>query len=152
VTSQVDSRVILDTAGAEKLLGRGDMLYMASDSSKLLRLQGCYVSDEELARLVNFWRTQGDEYDIVREAPWRTESDEAGNGSDELLARATELVRQSNTASISFLQRKLGIGYPRAGKLMDQLERAGVVGPTEGGSKPRVVLPPPTPPPKTKGR
>jgi S-DNA-T family DNA segregation ATPase FtsK/SpoIIIE len=144
VTSSVDSRVVLDTPGAEKLLGRGDMLYMASDSSKLLRLQGCYVSDDELARLANHWRdraiTEGRE--IVHEPPWAGLDETAREGGgDELLARATKLVRQSETASISYLQRKLGIGYPRAARLMDQLEAAGVVGPDEGGGKPRTVLP-----------
>ncbi len=143
VTSSVDSRVVLDTPGAEKLLGRGDMLYMASDSSKLLRLQGCYVSDDELARLANHWReraiTEGRE--IAHEPPWARQDEAAPGGSgDELLARATKLVRQSETTSISYLQRKLGIGYPRAARLMDQLEAAGVVGPDEGGGKPRAVL------------
>jgi S-DNA-T family DNA segregation ATPase FtsK/SpoIIIE len=144
VTSSVDSRVVLDTPGAEKLLGRGDMLYMSSDSSKLLRLQGCYVSDDELARLANHWRdraiTEGRE--MVHEPPWAGQDEAAPeSGGDELLARATKLVRQSETASISYLQRKLGIGYPRAARLMDQLEAAGVVGPDEGGGKPRAVLP-----------
>ncbi len=147
VTSSVDSRVVLDTPGAEKLLGRGDMLYMASDSSKLSRLQGCYVSDEELARLVHFWRDKAitDMRDIVQTAPWEMmdETPTAGNGGDELLAQATVLARKSDTVSISFLQRKLGIGYPRAARLMDQLEAAGVVSPDEGGGKPRAVLPPP---------
>ncbi len=147
VTSGVDSRVVLDTPGAEKLLGRGDMLYMASDSSKLGRLQGCFVSDEELARLVHHWREKAEteNYDIMREAPWKDMSgDVFKNGGDELVDKATKLVRQTGTASISFLQRKLGIGYPRAARLMDQLEELGVVGPEDGG-KPRAVLPPPEP-------
>ncbi len=142
VTSSVDSRVVLDTPGAEKLLGRGDMLYMSSDSSKLLRLQGCFVSDEELARLVHFWRERAivEMRDIPHEPPWKELEGPAANGGDELLERATDLVRQSDTASISYLQRKLGIGYPRAARLMDQLEAAGVVGPDEGGGKARSVL------------
>lgn len=142
VTSSVDSRVVLDMPGAEKLLGRGDMLYMASDSSKLSRLQGCFVSDDEIAKLVNFWRNAAvnEEYDVPQELPWQGISD-AKEGSDEdLIAQATALADQSERISISFMQRKLGIGYPRAARLMDQLEERGVVGPDEGGGKPRLVL------------
>lgn len=151
VTSGVDSRVVLDTPGAEKLLGRGDMLYMASDSSKLQRLQGCFVSDDELARLVNFWREKAimEMRDVISEPPWKiAEEGAAKNGGDEMTERATKLIREADspTASISWLQRKLGIGYPRAARLMDQLEELGVVGPDEGGGKPRAVLPPPAPP------
>jgi S-DNA-T family DNA segregation ATPase FtsK/SpoIIIE len=140
----VDSRVVLDMPGAEKLLGRGDMLYMASDSSKLSRLQGCFVSDDELARLVRFWRNQIEDagYDIAKEPPWAGIS-EAKEGSDEdLIAQATALAQQAPTISISFIQRKLGIGYPRAARLMDQLEERGVVGADEGGGKPRAVIVP----------
>ncbi|MCX7840192.1 MAG: DNA translocase FtsK [Anaerolineae bacterium] len=147
VTSSVDSRVVLDTLGAEKLLGRGDMLYMASDSSKLVRLQGCFVSDDEIARLVNFWRERAitDLLDIPRQAPWKDFGGEVAEGSDdELIERAIALVRQSDRTSISFLQRKLGIGYPRAARLMDQLEERGIVGPDEGGGKSRAVLIAPT--------
>lgn len=142
VTSSVDSRVVLDTTGAEKLLGKGDMLYMSSDSSKLSRLQGCFVSDDELARLVHFWREKAitDLRDIALEPPWK----EMGNGKegsdDALIEQAIEIARQFDRTSISFLQRKLGIGYPRAARLMDQLEERGVVGPDEGGGKPRAVL------------
>ncbi len=142
VTSSVDSRVVLDMPGAEKLLGRGDMLYMASDSSKLSRLQGCFVSDDELARLVHFWRGKivTDGYEISKEPPWQGIS-EAKEGSDEdLIAQATALALQADRISISFMQRKLGIGYPRAARLMDQLQERGVVGPDEGGGKPRLVL------------
>jgi S-DNA-T family DNA segregation ATPase FtsK/SpoIIIE len=149
VTSGVDSRVVLDTPGAEKLLGRGDMLYMASDSSKLGRLQGCFVSDEELARLVHFWREKAitETRDIITQAPWAGMDDSPKNGGgDELIEKATKLARQSETTSISFMQRKLGIGYPRAARLMDQLEELGVVGPDEGGGKARAVLPPQTSP------
>ncbi len=143
VTSSVDSRVVLDTPGAEKLLGRGDMLYMASDSSKLLRLQGCFVSDDELARLVHFWREKAitDMRDIVQEPPWKAMGGNGKEDGDEaLIQQATELVRQFDRTSISFLQRKMGIGYPRAARLMDQLEERGIVGPDEGGGKSRPVL------------
>ncbi len=145
VTSSVDSRVVLDTLGAEKLLGRGDMLYMASDSSKLVRLQGCFVSDDEIARLVNFWRERAitDLLEVPREPPWKglKGGDTQESSDEELIERAVALVRQSDRTSISFLQRKLGIGYPRAARLMDQLEERGIVGPDEGGGKSRVVLP-----------
>jgi len=143
VTSSVDSRVVLDTLGAEKLLGKGDMLYMASDSSKLQRLQGCFVSDDELARLVHFWREKAitDLRDIAREAPWKDIGSAKEGSDDDLIERAIAIVRQSDRTSISFLQRKLGIGYPRAARLMDQLEERGIVGPDEGGGKSRVVLP-----------
>ncbi|MDE3088561.1 MAG: DNA translocase FtsK 4TM domain-containing protein [Chloroflexota bacterium] len=143
VTSSVDSRVVLDTIGAEKLLGRGDMLYMASDSSKLLRLQGCFVSDDELARLVHFWREKAitDMRDIAQEPPWKSMGGSSREDGDEaIIQQATELVRQFDRTSISFLQRKLGIGYPRAARLMDDLEERGVVGADEGGGKSRPVL------------
>ena len=142
VTSSVDSRVVLDTIGAEKLLGRGDMLYMSSDSSKLLRLQGCFVSDDELARLVHFWREKAitDLRDIAQEPPWKSMGGDGKDDGDEtIIQQATELVGQFDRTSISFLQRKLGIGYPRAARLMDELERRGVVGPDEGGGKSRAV-------------
>jgi DNA segregation ATPase FtsK/SpoIIIE, S-DNA-T family len=143
VTSSVDSRVVLDTIGAEKLLGRGDMLYMSSDSSKLLRLQGCFVSDDELARLVHFWREKAitDMRVIAQEPPWKSMGGGSKDDSDEaIVQQATELVRQYDRTSISFLQRKLGIGYPRAARLMDELESRGVVGRDEGGGKSRLVV------------
>ncbi len=143
VTSSVDSRVVLDTIGAEKLLGRGDMLYMSSDSSKLLRLQGCFVSDDELARLVHFWREKAitDMREIAQEPPWKAMGgDSKDDGDEAIVQQATELVRQYDRTSISFLQRKLGIGYPRAARLMDELESRGVVGADEGGGKSRPVV------------
>lgn len=143
VTSSVDSRVVLDTPGAEKLLGKGDMLYMAPDSAKLSRLQGCFVSDDELARLTNYWRSLQEEFDSTTVAPWQLKGlspEITERDGDELIEKATELIVKSNAASISLLQRKLGIGYPRAARLMDQLEERGVVGPDEGGSKPRAIL------------
>ncbi len=143
VTSSVDSRVVLDTPGAEKLLGRGDMLYMASDSSKLLRLQGCFISDEEIARLVNFWRKENEDNprEAVQEPPWKDLAETPKkNGDEDLINRAIELVEQYDRTSVSFLQRKLEIGFPRAARLMDQLEERGIVGPDEGGGKSRTVL------------
>jgi S-DNA-T family DNA segregation ATPase FtsK/SpoIIIE len=142
VTSSVDSRVVLDMPGAEKLLGRGDMLYMASDSSKLSRLQGCFVSDKELAELVDFWRkkVEDEEYEIAKEPPWKGMSDMKVGGDEDLIAQAAVLAQPLERISISLMQRKLGIGYPRAARLMDQLEERGVVGADEGGGKPRLVL------------
>ncbi|MBI5648888.1 MAG: DNA translocase FtsK 4TM domain-containing protein [Chloroflexi bacterium] len=142
VTSSVDSRVVLDAVGAEKLLGKGDMLYMASDSSKLSRLQGCFVSDDELARMVHFWREKAitDLREIALEPPWKSLGAVKENGDEALIAQAVEIAREFDRTSISFLQRKLGIGYPRAARLMDQLEERGIVGPEEGGGKPRAVL------------
>ena len=143
VTSQIDSRVILDTPGAERLLGRGDMLYMASDSPKLARLQGCFVADIEIHNLVRFWQAAApgpvDEADEPVESgpPWADIVAEAGK--DDMLEEAIKLVVESGRASTSMLQRRLGIGYPRASRLIDQLEEEGVIGPADG-SKPRDVL------------
>ncbi|MBI4674757.1 MAG: DNA translocase FtsK 4TM domain-containing protein [Chloroflexi bacterium] len=143
VTSSVDSRVVLDTTGAEKLLGRGDMLYMAPDSAKLSRLQGCFVSDEELARLSNYWRALQEEFDFNPKSPWDLPKHKAGEREektgDALTEDAIQVIRATNQASISLLQRKLGIGYPRAARLMDQLEEMGIVGPDEGSGKPREI-------------
>lgn len=150
VTSQVDSRVILDTPGAERLLGRGDMLYMAADSPKLARLQGCFVSDAEIRNLVDYWKAsvgtpaqavpnngENDQDEAQAEVPWADILAEADK--DDLLEEAVKLVIESDRASTSLLQRRLGIGYPRASRLMDQLEEEGVIGPADG-SKPRQVL------------
>ena len=142
VTSSVDSRVVLDTPGAEKLLGKGDMLYMASDSSKLSRLQGCFVSDDELSRLTHFWRDKAitDMRETNTEPPWKFVSDAKEGSDQDLIEQAIEIARGSDTISISFLQRKLGIGYPRAARLMDELEEQGVVGQDEGAGRGRPVL------------
>lgn len=160
VTSQIDSRVILDTPGAERLLGRGDMLYMAPDSPKLLRLQGCFVSDGEIRNLVNYWKGAGVTADPLAttadsrqptaetgpttpepanqtQTPWASIVAEADK--DDMLEEAIKLVTGSGRASTSFLQRRLGIGYPRAARLIDLLEQEGVIGPADG-SKPREVF------------
>jgi len=149
VTSQVDSRVIIDTAGAEKLLGRGDMLYMASDSSKLVRMQGCFVSDAELQRLVSFWRKFESSAplppgsSLVQQTLWEeTKAKEPEiTAQDGLLNEAIKIVRDEGRASISLLQRRLRVGYLRAARLIDAMEQMGVVGPDEGMGIGRRVLP-----------
>jgi S-DNA-T family DNA segregation ATPase FtsK/SpoIIIE len=129
VTSQVDSRTILDVAGAEKLLGRGDMLYMPTEASKPKRLQGTYVSDAEIERLVNFWARQYNPTmgyvnfeqvtQAVQEGPAFSE--------DPLLEEAKRLAQEHKNISASYLQRRLHIGYPRAARLMEMLQEAGLV-------------------------
>jgi len=141
VTSQVDSRVILDTPGAEKLLGRGDMLFMAPDSPKLQRIQGCYVSDKELEGLISFWRGQAlqDPAKLNQPVPWEDMALAGDDPDDALLQQAADLVRQHRQASASFLQRQMRIGYPRAARLIDRLEQLGIIGPAEVGGRPRAV-------------
>ncbi|MEA3407659.1 MAG: DNA translocase FtsK [Chloroflexota bacterium] len=143
VSSQVDSRVILDSPGAENLLGRGDMLYMASDSPKLKRIQGCFVSDKEVEALVNFWRRQAIEEIALEKReeakPWEDITLEE-DPDKEILQEAIETIQEHDRASASFLQRKLHIGYPRAARLIDKLEGQGVVGPQRPGGRSRVVL------------
>ena len=141
VTSQTDSRVILDTPGAEKLLGRGDMLFMAPDSAKLARIQGCFVSDREIDAIVDFWKSsqEEDETNTPQVAPWVGLMDEMEE-RDELLEQALALLQTKSQISASLLQRQLRIGFPRAARLMEQLEEMGVVGPDEGGGRSRTVL------------
>jgi len=143
VTSLVDSRVILDTPGAEKLLGRGDMLFMSPDSPKLQRIQGCFVSDQEVRAVVRFWRERAvaaSPAEPESEAPPWEEMAPTEGEEDDLLQKAIALVRERRQASASFLQRQMRIGYPRAARLIDQLEEAGVIGPAETGGRSRVVL------------
>ena len=154
VASQIDSRVILDAGGAEKLLGNGDMLYMPVGSPKPIRLQGCYVSDDEVERVVEFIKqTFSVEYDenimaeierqteIVGSADQKGSSEELEDGDevDDKLEDAIELVVSAGQASTSSLQRNLKLGYGRAARLIDTMEKMGIVGPFEG-AKPRQVL------------
>ncbi len=146
VSSQTDSRVILDGAGAESLLGQGDMLFKPLGTSRLQRLQGAYVSEEEVALVVEQCRSQrGQDLDeSLLEAPEAAyeEADEDGDfdpDEDPLLDKAIEIVVQTQTASVSLLQRRLRVGYTRAGRLIDMLERRGIISGYEG-SKPRRVL------------
>jgi S-DNA-T family DNA segregation ATPase FtsK/SpoIIIE len=163
VASSIDSRVILDTTGAESLLGRGDMLFMAPDSSKLQRLQGAFVSDRELGRLVRYWKgshvvdeasspspestsaiapKSAEEVPAVQQPLWADfkAKAEAAEQEDDLLPQAIEVVRSHNRASISLLQRRLRIGYARAARLIDLMEQQGIIGPDEGGGRSRQVL------------
>jgi len=129
VTSQVDSRTILDTGGAEKLLGRGDMLYMPTEAAKPKRLQGCFVSDPEIERLVYFWGNQQREeptsLKIEDIALPTTAAQKARSPRDPLLDAARQLQEEHKNISTSFLQRRLRIGYPRAARIMEQLEEEG---------------------------
>jgi S-DNA-T family DNA segregation ATPase FtsK/SpoIIIE len=146
VSSQTDSRVILDTAGAESLLGQGDMLFKPLGTSRLQRLQGAYVTEEEIALVVEQCRAQrGQELDeTLLEAPESPLGDDDEHvdfdpDEDPLLDRAIDVVVQTQTASVSLLQRRLRVGYTRAGRLIDMLERRGIISGYEG-SKPRRVL------------
>jgi len=144
VSSQVDSRVILDIQGAEKLLGKGDMLYLPPEQAKPIRIQGSFVSDKEISELVNFLKNQGVAVQYTEEVTKMTKSGIAPvpgieGDVDELFNQAVKEICQYERASASLLQRRLSIGYARAARLIDQLESAGVVGPQDG-SKPREVL------------
>ena len=155
VASAMESRIILDTMGAEKLVGRGDMLFSPLGSGKPTRVQGCFISDEEVARVVEFVKKSGtanysDEVmqEIEQHAADKDKAAkgvggsapaEAGDDYDELLPAAIEVVLETGQASVSMLQRRLKLGYARAARLVDQMEEKGVVGPFEG-SKPRQLL------------
>ena len=141
VSSQVDSRVVLDATGAESLLGAGDMLFRPIGTSRLQRLQGAYVSEEEILAITDHWRRQGkpEMRDDLLERPEVPEEDPLDADADDLIAKAIEMVVAQGTASVSLLQRRLGVGYARAGRLVDVMERMGVISGHEG-SKPRTVL------------
>ncbi|MCR4434332.1 MAG: DNA translocase FtsK [Clostridiales bacterium] len=143
VSSHIDSRTILDMAGAEKLLGKGDMLYYPVGEPKPIRVKGAFVTDKEVEKVVEFVKTQGNaEYDedIIDEINSENQSVENNPGDrDELLSQAIELVVETGQASVSLIQRKLKVGYARAARIIDQMEERGVIGPFEG-SKPRQVL------------
>jgi S-DNA-T family DNA segregation ATPase FtsK/SpoIIIE len=157
VASSVDSRVILDGPGAEQLLGRGDMLFVSPDSGQPVRLQGCFVSDKEILKLVRYWKgmrgladtpasdmAEAEPVQAVQQPLWeemRAQVDKAKSSQeDDLLERAVEVVRLQRRASISLLQRKLQIGYTRAARLIDLMEQKGVVGPAVEGERWREVL------------
>jgi len=168
VASNTDSRVILDQPGAERLLGRGDMLFQAPDAPAAARLQGVFVSDHEIQKLVDFWKSQlGDSspyaassqpVDIpksdvpLKQTAMFDEMAPEDTNADPLFAEAVDLVRKEGRASVSMLQRRLRIGYTRAARLVDNMEDKGIVGPPEGGTQMRQILDyGPTAPPKDDG-
>ncbi len=150
VSSQIDSRTILDASGAEKLLGKGDMLFSPVGTSKPKRVQGAFISDAEVERLIDFIKSQGQQAEINQELVDFTESDKAQaegekaeqeeEWKDELLDKAVELVLSSGTASTSYIQRRLRIGYSRAARIIDMMEELGIIGPSVAGNKPREIL------------
>jgi S-DNA-T family DNA segregation ATPase FtsK/SpoIIIE len=149
VASAVDSRVILDATGAEALLGSGDMLFLSSDASGPKRLQGCFVSDDEVRRMVDYWQKwsrerilEGKMEEPARQAPWEKTLTklEFLSETDDLLEEALEAVVRSREASTAMLQKHLNIGFPRASRIMDLLFELGAIGPPEGGGKMRKVL------------
>jgi S-DNA-T family DNA segregation ATPase FtsK/SpoIIIE len=137
--SGIDSRVILDSVGAETLLGRGDMLFLNPEVGNPIRAQGVLVTDQEIERLIGHWQkmtTYSEE-----QPPWEKLLAEPGEGEDDgLIEQAISIVRRTNRASASLLQRRLRIGYPRAARLLDQLEEMGIVGESQGGGRERDVL------------
>lgn len=151
VSSQIDSRTILDSGGAEKLLGKGDMLYSPIGSTKPVRIQSCFISDGEIDELCEFIKNQGESQysdDIQKEIEAKavqdkkspfTDDEEAGEQLDALFDKAVDVVLETGTASTSFLQRKLSVGYARGAKIIDQLQEKGIIGPANG-AKPRDIL------------
>jgi S-DNA-T family DNA segregation ATPase FtsK/SpoIIIE len=146
VSSQVDSRVILDQGGAETLLGQGDMLFRPAGTSKMQRIQGAFITEAEIAKITEHWSDQGEPDFAVEllETPQITKDENDGDDdfdpdADDLLEQAAQLVVESGTASVSMIQRRLRVGYTRAGRLIDMLERRGIISGYEG-SKPRQVL------------
>jgi S-DNA-T family DNA segregation ATPase FtsK/SpoIIIE len=154
VASQTDSRIILDTGGAEKLIGRGDMLYAPLGEGKPTRVQGCFISNEEIESVISEVKASATaEYDetILEHIDKLADQQESGSGSgagasadggedeDEMFWDAVEVVMDCHQASVSMLQRRLKLGYSRAARIVDQMEERGIVGPFEG-SKPRQIL------------
>jgi len=150
VSSQVDSRTILDRGGAETLLGKGDMLFSPQGAPKPIRVQGAFISDEEVEMLLDFIRAQGQEISENEELidfmeneaaeDERADADEVSVRYDELLPNAVELVMSTGQASSSNIQRRLGVGYTRAARLVDTMEELRIIGPSAGGNKPREIL------------
>ena len=146
VTSHIDSRTILDSAGADKLLGKGDMLYLPLDASRPERVQGVFISDEEVEELVRYWQTtpwaslDAIHLHIAEEGTDGDSEDQRMAERDELLDKAIELAHSYNKLSTSLLQRRMRIGYPRAARLMDQLEEQGIVGPSDGSKSRDVII------------
>jgi S-DNA-T family DNA segregation ATPase FtsK/SpoIIIE len=142
VASKVDSRTVLDQNGAEQLLGRGDMIFVPPGASRLMRVHGCWVSDQEVKAICEFLRTQGTA--VYEKVEMPQESEGGGGGSngeerDDVYWNAVQLVVGSRQASISMLQRRLGLGYPKAARFIDMMEQDRIIGPGQG-AKPREVL------------
>jgi S-DNA-T family DNA segregation ATPase FtsK/SpoIIIE len=142
VASSIDSRVILDSAGAETLLGRGDMLFLPPEAAAPMRCQGVMVSDQEVERVITFWQDAQALAEEDAEAPWEAllAEEQSLSGQDDLVMKAISIVRTSRKCSASMLQRRLRIGFPRAARLVDELEEMGVVGPSQGAGRDREVL------------
>ncbi|MDD5295245.1 MAG: FtsK/SpoIIIE domain-containing protein, partial [Patescibacteria group bacterium] len=149
VASGVDSKTILDSLGAEKLLGQGDMLFITAEISKPKRLQGAYVSDQEIKRIINYIRSKGGESDYVEGITEKQKvhgiagvglAGGGGDDEDELVEEAKELIINSGKASASFLQRRLSIGYARAARLLDILEENGIIGPSDGAKAREIMV------------
>ena len=145
VTSQIDSRTILDGNGAEKLLGRGDMLYQPIDAPRPSRVQGVFISDSEISKLVDYWKNVNwppipdMDLNLTLDSD-KSEGSDVSEAGDELLDKAIALANSERKLSTSFLQRRLRIGYPRAARLMDDLEEQGVVGPSDGSKSRDVII------------
>ncbi len=154
VTSSVDSRVIIDTVGAERLLGQGDMLFMSPSASQVMRLQGCFVSDSEINRLVGFWKKAAQDHGMPANAadqmvqgllpnlgqPGEPEVIALPGQEDELINKAIEIIQTEGKASTTLLQRRLRIGYARAARIIEVMQEQGLIGPDQGGSRGRQVL------------
>jgi S-DNA-T family DNA segregation ATPase FtsK/SpoIIIE len=144
VSSKIDSRTILDASGAEHLLGAGDMLFLAPGTAQVKRIHGAYISEKETSDIVEFWKKQGSSaYDDAMMQEIEKEDDgDGGSGDEDLDDRydeAVALVTQSGQASISMVQRRLRVGYNRAARMIEKMEKEGVVGPADG-AKPREVI------------
>ena len=156
VASSLESRIILDTTGAEKLVGKGDMLYAPLGAGKPTRVQGCFISPEEIEQVVSFVKQSGEaqyDDDVIAKIEASIQEKDKGSGAkggsasadsgeeegDELLPAAVDVILETGQASVSMLQRRLKLGYSRAARLVDQMEERGIVGPFEG-SKPRQLL------------
>ena len=146
VASRVDSRTILDAMGADKLLGKGDMIYLPPGSAKLIRAQGVLITDHEIQSIVDFIARQGKpSYEVeihqqLQKQASNLNSDESGCDEDEnLIQQSIEVIRSEQKASVSLLQRRLRLGYTRAARIMDEIENRGIVGPSKG-AEPRDIL------------
>ncbi|MBM3138262.1 MAG: hypothetical protein FJZ98_08760, partial [Chloroflexi bacterium] len=138
--SSVDSRVILDANGAETLMGKGDLLFLDPEETGLQRAQSVMVDDREIEKIIAYWQNKEEDTQENQPAPWEDFIPSINGDSDQLIDKAIELIRREGRASTSYLQRKLRIGFPRAARLMDELEERGIVGPSESGGREREVI------------